>query len=649
MPKRDDINLEYSASPDSGLRDPESWERRLEEARARREVVLLQRASKADRDKHTNDGPFSEKGMVARMAHARAEREEKLSQLTDPRPPKGPRLVYNNRGAILDRAARNVSDTADLGGSSSDSAAAGANPTETVLDDSPPYRLLETQGLKAAVTSFKAPAWAEAPGSDTSGAATENVAPPHLVVFPNLPDTVARAAQEMATPATAYPALTVFRRMWPVLLCLSLFCLSGVYYAQSRGADNVVSVPSDGVAPLVSAGAAPGSVLTSAPQLSTPGLPVAPVQVHLLPDATQTYAATYDPPAALQAPVVPSAGRGIDPGASPVRPAVFLSPPAVHAPEQGPGNPAAAFPAQTQPIYFVASPKAPAASLVQQAWFGEWQAISDVGRVSRISVNIPENVPTDRYQSVIALFDGNVLSADVIATTPFDIATTHVRYYHAVDRGAAEELATLFDAEARDFTSYLPSPDKGFLELWISGEGASPVPAVTRSASATVPVTRSARPPETSRKVGLLKRITNALGGLAEPGGGRETSGRGLRTSATAFSDTGSAARGNGSSNTSNGGGEAGSSTGSSGSNAGGGSSTGSSGSDAGGGSSTGSSGGGSKSDADGGSNAGGNKGGSKGGDKGGSKGGNKDGSKGGDKGGSKGGNKGGGKGGKKG
>ena len=650
MPKRNEIPADCPSSSGDHPLDPEKWEQRLAEARARRDLVLLHRASKANREKQNRDQTASGKGTLSRMALARAQREEILSRLTDANRPKGPRLVYDTQRAILGSRTGNLHD---VGGpdvlQTDEMAEAGTQPNETAPNAPPPYGASETQKEETPDPARNTPTPARAPGLDTAGAEGDTVAAPRLVVFPNLPEKVADAEREMERPAASFPVLGVLRRR-PEALWIALLCLSGVFYANFRSDDEVVSAIGERTAPPVSSGAFSGlgtsvSAMTSAPQMPMPSLSSVQVQGRPLPGALQTYAVALNGLAVLQAAADPASSPPIDPGAAPGRPSVSLSPVTLPAPEQELLSVAGVFPEQTKPLYSVAPPVTASLLPVQQSWYDEWQAPNDIERVSHIAVNIPETVPTDRYQSVVTRIEESVFSADVVGTTPFNIAQTHVRYYHAMDRSAAEELANLFDAEARDFTSYSPAPEKGFLELWVSGEGAPPVPSVTRSApAAPIVVTRSARPPDMPRKASLFERISNAFGGLVDTGGRRATSDRGSSGSAfsgaavgtaSAVSRNASSETGNGSSTGDSGGGTA-SNTGRSGSNGGAASNAGGGGGSTDGGGSN----GGADNDAGDGGTAGGSKGGSKGGDKGGSKGGDKGGSRSGDKGGSRGGKK---------
>ncbi|WP_295317617.1 hypothetical protein [Roseobacter sp.] len=413
-------------------------------------------------------------------------------------------------------------------------------------------------------------------------------------------------------PDAAYSVQKSTRAAGPVFICLAVLSVGGAYYARSAGQDKVASGTVETIAPMISPVSSSGSparlsAMASAPNLPVPDLPAGPEQVGSLP-GVDTYVASFRASAALQAPAGAGVAHRTSPDVLPERPAVLLSPPVLPSPGQVAGAYAEDLPVLTQPVYFTVPPVRTSAPDLLQSAFDGWTALDDPGKTPRVVVNIPENVSPDRYQRAVARIDASAFSADVIGTTPFNITTTHVRYYHAADRGAAEQLAGLFEAEARDFTSYLPSPDRGLLELWVSGEGAPAVASAPRRTSEPDAVARSASATYAPRSVGLFERISNAFGSQAERGGAAAggypdrsqsasatTSGAGAGTAAAG---SGSASSGSVGGGNSVGGGETGSSSDSSGSDGGGGSSAGES--------------------------KGGKKGGGKGGDKGGGKGGKK-------------------------
>lgn len=84
-------------------------------------------------------------------------------------------------------------------------------------------------------------------------------------------------------------------------------------------------------------------------------------------------------------------------------------------------------------------------------------------------------------------------------TVSFTITSPHVRFYHEVDRAAAERVASFMsdaldgaEVEVRSFTDFRPLPEEGLVEVWLAGEA----PAVARAAAApSAPVSRVTAPP----------------------------------------------------------------------------------------------------------------------------------------------------------
>ena len=51
------------------------------------------------------------------------------------------------------------------------------------------------------------------------------------------------------------------------------------------------------------------------------------------------------------------------------------------------------------------------------------------------------------------------------------ISSSNVRYFHAEDRAEAARLAEAYGAEIKDFTWFRPTPERGTTEIWLSGSG----------------------------------------------------------------------------------------------------------------------------------------------------------------------------------
>ncbi|MEM8957337.1 MAG: hypothetical protein AAGC86_05920 [Pseudomonadota bacterium] len=115
---------------------------------------------------------------------------------------------------------------------------------------------------------------------------------------------------------------------------------------------------------------------------------------------------------------------------------------------------------------------------------------SVVGQDSEVRIYAPSRVPSSQMSAIAA--DLRQSGANVVdpVRTRLTIQDTHVRYYHASDAAEARAIAARVGAEARDFTSFSPSPPEGMLELWVSGRGTS---APTRSTRPNDPVAAVAR------------------------------------------------------------------------------------------------------------------------------------------------------------
>jgi hypothetical protein len=122
--------------------------------------------------------------------------------------------------------------------------------------------------------------------------------------------------------------------------------------------------------------------------------------------------------------------------------------------------------------------------------------------IERVIVNAPPSVAGAARDETTTLLREAGWPADDARTSPFTIRETHVRYYHPEDQAAAEELAALFSASARDFTDYSPSPGDGMIELWLAGR--APTHASTRGRP----------PPDPARMLAnALNRLAAALNG----------------------------------------------------------------------------------------------------------------------------------------
>ena len=112
----------------------------------------------------------------------------------------------------------------------------------------------------------------------------------------------------------------------------------------------------------------------------------------------------------------------------------------------------------------------------------------------KIADDLAENVTRDGHELV------RVRDVD------FNINERNVRYFHDEDRASAARMAARYDAELRDFTWFRPKPVEGTAELWLSGRATDDSPD-------------SAAPQVQANPVGpatFLGRVFNRLGLSAE-------------------------------------------------------------------------------------------------------------------------------------
>lgn len=108
------------------------------------------------------------------------------------------------------------------------------------------------------------------------------------------------------------------------------------------------------------------------------------------------------------------------------------------------------------------------------------------------------------------------------------ISQRNLRYFHDSDRSEAARLAREYDAELRDFTWFRPQPLPGTAELWLSGgssgversvQGPTQGPEVLEEMPFVV--IQPADPPPQARSDSLLNRVMQGVGNALGAGLGR--------------------------------------------------------------------------------------------------------------------------------
>lgn len=113
-----------------------------------------------------------------------------------------------------------------------------------------------------------------------------------------------------------------------------------------------------------------------------------------------------------------------------------------------------------------------------------------IGQDSQVRVYAPSRVPSGQMNAIASELRQSGATVIDPVRTRLTIQDTHVRYYHPGDAEEARAVAARVGAEARDFTSFSPSPPEGMLELWVAGRGSS---GPSRSARPNDPVAEVAR------------------------------------------------------------------------------------------------------------------------------------------------------------
>ena len=157
--------------------------------------------------------------------------------------------------------------------------------------------------------------------------------------------------------------------------------------------------------------------------------------------------------------------------------------PAPIAPEAGGETPPLGLrDAAAEPPAAPAEPPTPIAAALVEAGTptgNDALAVPFADRDLRLIVHAPTSIPGPDVDAALTLLAGAVAPPEGPVQVNYAISSSNVRYYHADDADAAIAAASslsnrLGPVEARDFTSYRPSPAPGTLEVWLSGTPVNP-------------------------------------------------------------------------------------------------------------------------------------------------------------------------------
>lgn len=132
----------------------------------------------------------------------------------------------------------------------------------------------------------------------------------------------------------------------------------------------------------------------------------------------------------------------------------------------------------------------------------------------RVLIHLPSSLTDETVAGAVAALEGAGL--DTVALVPIDIpiGRTNLRYYHAEDRAAAEQIAAMLGGTlpggppvVRDFTYFQPPPRSGRIEVWVAGQ---PAPGSEARAPAPVSSLADAVAPGVTAQI---ERLLLELGG----------------------------------------------------------------------------------------------------------------------------------------
>ena len=122
-----------------------------------------------------------------------------------------------------------------------------------------------------------------------------------------------------------------------------------------------------------------------------------------------------------------------------------------------------------------------------------------------VQLHAPETVLPAEVGLMVSDLDARGFDVGDPKRVALTISSTQVRYFHPEDAAAAGALAELLFAEARDFTTYRPSPPPGRVEVWLAGR------AERTERRATAPRRTAAPPPPGAGLAAAMSEIERGL------------------------------------------------------------------------------------------------------------------------------------------
>jgi len=113
-------------------------------------------------------------------------------------------------------------------------------------------------------------------------------------------------------------------------------------------------------------------------------------------------------------------------------------------------------------------------------------------------VHIPGREEAALFDDFLATVRSTITPHIETRPVPFKVSRSQVRFYHEQDRANAQAVADAMGVWLHDLTNFRPAPKRGLIELWVQGTNVSPVTPV---AARQPRQTRPARPaPQLNRQ-----------------------------------------------------------------------------------------------------------------------------------------------------
>ena len=144
-----------------------------------------------------------------------------------------------------------------------------------------------------------------------------------------------------------------------------------------------------------------------------------------------------------------------------------------------------------------------------------------IGQPDLAALNIhilaPAGAPRDTTDALVATLTDAGYTATEATHVAVTVRQSHVRYYHAADAAAAQALAAMVGAKARDFTTIDPLPPVGLIEVWIAGETPEPVTKKKKTQKKKPPAAPKQSTSEQQQLQDLRDRLLKELQNGASP------------------------------------------------------------------------------------------------------------------------------------